>query len=111
MRLTDTASQRIHHPSKEQHDNDCQAIVAKRLADAEAFQRQLRERFAGFNLELAEEKTRLLLFGRHLRDMLRGMRSSCGRLGGRSIPIETEKTSIQSQLKPKTQLDSFPVTL
>lgn len=34
------------------------------LADAEAFQRQLRERFARFNLELAEEKTRLLLFGR-----------------------------------------------
>ena len=33
-------------------------------ADAEEFQRQLRERFAGFNLELAEEKTRLLLFGR-----------------------------------------------
>src|SRR6516225_11538580 len=34
------------------------------LADAEDFQRQLRERFARFNLELAEEKTRLLLFGR-----------------------------------------------
>lgn len=34
------------------------------LADAEEFQRQLRERFARFNLELAEEKTRLLLFGR-----------------------------------------------
>jgi RNA-directed DNA polymerase len=34
------------------------------LSDAEAFQRQLTERFAGFNLELAEEKTRLLLFGR-----------------------------------------------
>ena len=34
------------------------------LADAEAFRRQLRGRFAGFNLELAEEKTRLLLFGR-----------------------------------------------
>ena len=34
------------------------------LADAEAFQAQLRERFAKFNLELAEEKTRLLLFGR-----------------------------------------------
>lgn len=32
--------------------------------DAEEFQRQLRERFARFNLELAEEKTRLLLFGR-----------------------------------------------
>src|SRR5438128_11839015 len=34
------------------------------LADAEAFQGQLRERFARFNLALAEEKTRLLLFGR-----------------------------------------------
>src|SRR4051812_7449965 len=34
------------------------------LADAEAFQRQLGERFARFNLGLAEEKTRLLLFGR-----------------------------------------------
>jgi group II intron reverse transcriptase/maturase len=34
------------------------------LTDAEAFQKQLRERFARFNLELAEEKTRLLLFGR-----------------------------------------------
>lgn len=34
------------------------------LLDAEAFQRQLMDRFAGFNLELAEEKTRLLLFGR-----------------------------------------------
>jgi len=32
--------------------------------DAEDFQRQLRERCARFNLELAEEKTRLLLFGR-----------------------------------------------
>jgi RNA-directed DNA polymerase len=32
--------------------------------DAEDFQRQLRERFARFNLELADEKTRLLLFGR-----------------------------------------------
>ena len=29
-----------------------------------SFQHQLRERFAQFNLELAEEKTRLLLFGR-----------------------------------------------
>jgi group II intron reverse transcriptase/maturase len=34
------------------------------LADAEDFQKALRERFAQFNLELAEEKTRLLLFGR-----------------------------------------------
>ena len=34
------------------------------LLDADAFQGQLTERFAGFNLELAEEKTRLLLFGR-----------------------------------------------
>lgn len=34
------------------------------LADAETFQDQLRERFAKFNLELAEEKTRLLPFGR-----------------------------------------------
>jgi group II intron reverse transcriptase/maturase len=32
--------------------------------DAEDFPRRLRERFARFNLELAEEKTRLLLFGR-----------------------------------------------
>ena len=32
--------------------------------DAQNFQRQLRERFARFNLELAEEKNRLLLFGR-----------------------------------------------
>ena len=34
------------------------------LTDAEDFQRRLRGRFAQFNLELAEEKTRLLLFGR-----------------------------------------------
>jgi group II intron reverse transcriptase/maturase len=34
------------------------------LTDAEEFQKQLRERFARFNLELAEAKTRLLLFGR-----------------------------------------------
>jgi RNA-directed DNA polymerase len=34
------------------------------LTDAEDFQKKLRERFARFNLELAEEKTRLLLFGR-----------------------------------------------
>jgi len=32
--------------------------------DAQNFQRQLRERFARFNLELAEDKTRLMLFGR-----------------------------------------------
>ena len=32
--------------------------------DVQNFQRQLRERFARFNLELAEDKTRLLLFGR-----------------------------------------------
>jgi RNA-directed DNA polymerase len=32
--------------------------------DAQNFQYQLRERFARFNLELAEDKTRLLLFGR-----------------------------------------------
>jgi RNA-directed DNA polymerase len=32
--------------------------------DARSFQRELRERFVRFNLELAEEKTRLLLFGR-----------------------------------------------
>lgn len=32
--------------------------------DAQSFQRQLRERFARFNLELAEDKTRSLLFGR-----------------------------------------------
>ncbi len=34
------------------------------LEDAQNFQQQLRERFARFNLELAEDKTRLLLFGR-----------------------------------------------
>lgn len=34
------------------------------LADAKRFEKQLRERFAEFNLELAEEKTRLLFFGR-----------------------------------------------
>jgi group II intron reverse transcriptase/maturase len=39
-------------------------VSFEHLADAEEFQRQLRERFAGFNLELAEDKTRLLLFGR-----------------------------------------------
>ena len=32
--------------------------------DAQMFQHQLRERFAKFNLELAEDKTWLLLFGR-----------------------------------------------
>ena len=32
--------------------------------EAEDFQEQLRERFARFNLQLAEDKTRLLLFGR-----------------------------------------------
>jgi len=32
--------------------------------DAENFDRHLRKRFARFNLELADEKTRLLLFGR-----------------------------------------------
>jgi hypothetical protein len=32
--------------------------------DAQKFQHQLRERFAKFNLELAEDKTRLLFFGR-----------------------------------------------
>ena len=31
---------------------------------AQNVQRQLQERFAQFNLELAEEKTRLLIFGR-----------------------------------------------
>src|SRR5260370_714975 len=39
-------------------------VSFQHLADAETFQGQLRERFAKFNLELAEEKTRLLLFGR-----------------------------------------------
>src|SRR5450755_4830391 len=39
-------------------------VSFQHLTDAEEFQRQLRERFARFNLELAEEKTRLLLFGR-----------------------------------------------
>jgi RNA-directed DNA polymerase len=37
----------------------------QRWRDAEDFQGQLRERFARFNLELAEEKTRLLRFGRY----------------------------------------------
>ncbi len=32
--------------------------------DAEDFQKRLRERFARFNLELSEDKARLLLFGR-----------------------------------------------
>ena len=32
--------------------------------DAQRFQHQLRERFALFNLEMAEDKTRMLLFGR-----------------------------------------------
>jgi RNA-directed DNA polymerase len=32
--------------------------------DAQSFQRELRDRFARFNLELAEDKTRMLLFGR-----------------------------------------------
>lgn len=40
-------------------------VSFQHLTDAEEFQRQLRERFARFNLELAEEKTRLLLFGRY----------------------------------------------
>ena len=39
-------------------------VSFQHLADAEAFRRQLQERFAKFNLELAEEKTRLLPFGR-----------------------------------------------
>ena len=39
-------------------------VSFQHLADAKAFQGQLRERLAKFNLELAEEKTRLLLFGR-----------------------------------------------
>ena len=39
-------------------------VSFQHLVEAEAFQPQLRERFAKFNLELAEEKTRLLLFGR-----------------------------------------------
>jgi RNA-directed DNA polymerase len=43
--------------------------------DAEVFQKELRERFARFNLELAEEKTRLLLFGR----FAAGMRAKYGR--------------------------------
>jgi len=41
--------------------------------DVQNFQRQLRERFARFNLELAEDKTRLLLFGRFAASM-RGRR-------------------------------------
>jgi len=43
--------------------------------DAEDFQKQLRERFARFNLELAEDKTRLLLFGR----VAAAMRATQGR--------------------------------
>ena len=41
----------------------------------------------------------------------RGMRSSYGRSGGRSIPIEPERTSVESRLKPIILRDSFPVTL
>src|SRR5262245_37007935 len=36
--------------------------------DAERFQRQLEARFAKFNLKVAEEKTRLMLFGRFAAD-------------------------------------------
>jgi len=36
----------------------------QQLTDAEEFQEKLRGRFAQFNLDLAEEKTRLLFFGR-----------------------------------------------
>jgi len=39
--------------------------------DAQNFQHHLRERFARFNLELAEDKTRLLLFGRFAAAMRR----------------------------------------
>jgi hypothetical protein len=44
--------------------NSAPLLSAEFWVDAQNFQRQLRERFAQFNLELAEEKTRLLLFGR-----------------------------------------------
>lgn len=39
--------------------------------DAESFDRYLRKRFARFNLELADDKTRLLLFGRFAADRRR----------------------------------------
>src|SRR5262249_31970112 len=51
------------------------------LADAENFQRQLRARLARFNLELAEEKTRLLLFGRFAAER-------CARVGRRPETFE-----------------------
>jgi group II intron reverse transcriptase/maturase len=38
--------------------------------DAEQFEQHLRKRFAQFNLELADEKTRLLLFGRFASDTM-----------------------------------------
>jgi RNA-directed DNA polymerase len=37
--------------------------------DAERFDRQLKDRMAKFNLELAEEKTRMLMFGRFAREL------------------------------------------
>jgi hypothetical protein len=49
--------------------------------DAQNFQRQLRERFARFNLELAEDKTRMLLFGRFAAAM-------CGKHGQRPETFE-----------------------
>jgi len=39
-------------------------------SDAERFGQQLRERLSGFHLELAEEKTRLLVFGRFAEERL-----------------------------------------
>ena len=66
--------------------------------DAQNLQRQLRERFARFNLELAEDKTRLLLFGRFAAAIRRthglrpetfeflGFKHVCGRIGAGVLP-------------------------
>ena len=51
--------------------------------DAQNFQSQLRERFARFNLELAEDKTRLLLFGRFAA-VMRGSMARSRRLSSSS---------------------------
>jgi group II intron reverse transcriptase/maturase len=42
-------------------------VCFEQAADAEPFQHRLQDRLAGFQLELAEEKTRALPFGRHAR--------------------------------------------
>jgi hypothetical protein len=66
-------------------------VSFQQLTDAEAYQAQLRERFAKFNLELAEEKTRLLLFGRFAAER-------CARIGRRPETFEflASNTSVGS---------------